>query len=665
MTHPTGAADVGGGTTPAPGPIHAPHLPGITGLRGIAVAAVVAYHLEYLPGGFLGVDLFFVLSGFLITTLLLRSPPVGAGGLRTWWTRRFTRLTPAVMVVVLAVLVAFASSSGVVLDSIATLTWWQNWHLIFEGLPYWSGTPSPLRHAWSLSIEEQFYLVWPPVLMGLLAFSRRSRRRSPEVLVAAVAAALAAASFGWAGVLAMTSGVELSRIYFGTDTRAGALLLGCSAAALLRIRPLHGRARPGSEAAGVLAAAVLVLLCVVASPEQRWVYTGGLLLAAACSLMLIMVATRPGPAERLLEWAPLQWLGVRSYAIYLWSWPLQVLMEQAEVPRSLVTLLTVAGSLVLASISLRLVEDPLRRAEGWAHRLRPRRSAWLGGSALVVGAMVFAASSTQLTVAEQVAPQFERLPDPVPVVESTTTTICVPPPPSDPVPAFTGDITRFDRSTVERPVDPSGVPICADEVTKVLVVGDSTGRGAVNGLRRLGVTDLEVWDRTDLGCGLVSTDQDCPDWRTTWSQALDEIQPEVVLAYMRTSDDLVPGDEPEFTSPQGGELRRAQMTEATQLLGSRGARVIWVLPAAPLPLAAFYCDGVGIGSACDPNWVASWRADLAQVTAGAGVPTVDVQAWVDARAATADTDRPDGLHFSGPALDAHAAWLADQLRSVT
>ena len=368
MTLPTGAAGVGGGTALTPGRTHGPHMPGITGLRGIAVAAVVAYHLGYLPGGFLGVDLFFVLSGFLITTLLLGSPPEGLAGLRTWWTRRFTRLTPAVAVVVLAVLIAFATRSGVVLDSIATLTWWQNWHLILEGLPYWSGSPSPLRHAWSLSIEEQFYLVWPPLLLGLLAFSRRSRRRSPEVLVAAVAAALAAASFVWAGVLAVTSGVELSRIYFGTDTRAGALLLGCSAAALLRIRPMHRRAGPRSDAGGVLAAAVLVLLCVVASPEQRWVYTGGLLLAAACSLVLIMVATRPGPAERLLEWAPLQWLGVRSYAIYLWSWPLQVLLEETELPRSLVTLLTVAGSLLLASISLRLVEDPLRRANGWARR---------------------------------------------------------------------------------------------------------------------------------------------------------------------------------------------------------------------------------------------------------------------------------------------------------
>ncbi|HMV73910.1 MAG TPA: acyltransferase family protein, partial [Microthrixaceae bacterium] len=112
-------------------------LPGLTGLRGIAVVAVVAYHLGYLPGGFVGVDLFFVLSGFLITSLLMSRPPVGAAGLRRWWARRVRRLTPAVAVVVLAVLALFLTRSGIALDAVATMTWWQNWHLIAEGTSYW------------------------------------------------------------------------------------------------------------------------------------------------------------------------------------------------------------------------------------------------------------------------------------------------------------------------------------------------------------------------------------------------------------------------------------------------------------------------------------------------------------------------------------------------
>jgi peptidoglycan/LPS O-acetylase OafA/YrhL len=639
------------------------HMPGITGLRGIAVSAVVAYHLGYLPGGYLGVDLFFVLSGFLITSLLLTRPPVGASGLARWWSRRFTRLTPAVGLVVLVVLVAFASRPGVVLDAVATLTWWQNWHLIAEGQPYWAGSPSPLRHAWSLSIEEQFYLVWPLSVMGLLSLARRRGGVVPERLVAGVAAVLAVASFAWAALLASGGEVPLSRIYFGTDTRAGALLLGCTAAALLRLRPPTGAVSARLGALGVTAAVGLAALSVFTTPEQRWMYTGGLVLAAACSLVVILVAARPGPAERLLDRAPLQWLGVRSYAIYLWSWPVQVLSEDRGLSKPLVAMVTVVASLVLSSVSLRLVEEPMRRAGGWARRLTPRRSAWMGGAAAIIAAMVFAASSTQLTVAEQVAEEFERLPDPT--VPSTTTTTCVPPPPSEPVPTFSDDTTQFDRSTVERPVDPSGTPYCMDAVTKVLVVGDSTGRGAVNGLRRLGASDLEVWDRTDLGCGLVSTEADCPDWRATWAAALDEVDPEVVVAYMRTSDDLVPGPDPDFTSPEGAELRRNVMNEATDVLSSTGAQVIWVLPAAPLPRGAFYCDGIESGSACDPAWVELWRADLDEIATLRGIPTIDVQEWVDGRPATVETDRPDGLHFSGPALDAHASWLLDQVRSVT
>jgi peptidoglycan/LPS O-acetylase OafA/YrhL len=645
-------------------------MPGLTGLRGIAVAAVVAYHLGHLPGGFLGVDLFFVLSGFLITTLLLRRPPELPHGLARWWLRRFTRLTPAVVVVVIVVLVAFATRSGVVLDGVATVTWWQNWHLILDGQSYWAGSPSPLRHAWSLSIEEQFYVLWPISLIGLVGLARR-RRMNPSALVTVVAAVVSGASFAWAGVLAATGDVDLSRIYFGTDTRAGALLLGCAMASARVSRRRAGTdARQGSDqrvvptsatAAALGAALVLVVLASVATPEDRWVYLGGLLLAAGCSSVLILVASRPGPMETVLQQPVLQWLGVRSYAVYLWSWPLQVFLEGQGVSGLALTAVTVAGSLALAHVSLRLVEEPLRRGSGWARRFRPRRVAWGAGAAALGVALLFAASSTEPTAGELVSQEFERLPDPVQA--STTTTTCTPLPPTAPTPTFTDDTTGFDEATVQQPTDPSGVPYCDDAVTKVLVVGDSTGRGAVNGLRRLAAADLEVWDRVELGCGLTA-DPDCADWRTLWSGAVRQIQPEVVLAYMRTTDDLVPGDDPEFTSSEASDLRRSLMREATGILGAEGAQVIWALPAAPLPRGAFYCRGEGEGTPCDPAWVQLWRDDLAAVAAETGVTTIDVQAWVDERDATLDTDRPDGLHLSGPALDEHARWLADRLRSA-
>jgi len=639
-------------------------MPGITGLRGVAVAAVVAYHLGYLPGGFIGVDVFFVLSGFLITSLLLRNTPTTAAELGRWWSGRFTRLTPAVVVVVIAVLIAFATVSGITLDSIATLTWWQNWHLILEGTPYWSSDASPLRHTWSLSIEEQFYAVWPPVMILCLALARRLRGRRPQLAVAGVAITLGTASFAWAAHLAMAGGTGLSRIYFGTDTRAGGLLLGCAAAAVLHDRAIRAASHRLTAAAVVASLGIAVLAWTV-TPETRWTYTGGLLAVTGCSLILILAARCDGPVTTAMSWTPLQWLGVRSYAIYLWSWPIQLLLQDRApgLPLVAVAAITVLVSLGLSALSLRLIEEPMRHASAWARRLTPRRTAWFGGAVLLAVAMVFATNSTQLTATEQVAKEFERLPDPT--VPDTTTTTCAPPPPAAPAPTWSDQSTQFERATVEKAPDPTVAAECGRSVRRVLIVGDSTGRGAANGLRRLAPPDLEVWDRTDLGCGLVSAEQGCPDWRTVWPAEIAQIQPDVALVYLRTSDDLVNGEDPPFLSAEAAALRQSEMATATQLLSSGGAKVIWVLPATPLRRGSFYCDGDPTDTPCDGAWVTQWRTDVAAVAAQAGAGMVDVQQWIDSRPDTVETDRPDGLHFSGPALDQHASWVAEQIRGVS
>ncbi|HTO01817.1 MAG TPA: acyltransferase family protein [Microthrixaceae bacterium] len=638
------------------------HIPGLTGLRGVAVAAVVAYHLGYLPGGFLGVDVFFALSGFLITSLLLASTPASPRELARWWGRRFTRLTPAVAVVVVAVLVAFATRSGVVADAGATLTWWQNWHLIFEGQPYWASSPSPLRHAWSLSIEEQFYAFWPLTLVFSLMLGRKLRPGRPQLVVAAVAIIGSLASFAWAFHLALEGNAALSRIYFGTDSRIGTLLLGCATAALL-----HGRSVkiPGWLATGGSAVSLLGLgaLTVLATPETRWTYTGGLLAAAFLSLALVIGSTKDGPFATALSWAPLQWLGTRSYALYLWSWPTQVLLEERlpNLAKPLVALTTVAASMVLAEVSLRLVEDPLRRRTSWALNPKPRRAAYLGGAIAIIILLAFAGSSTKPTAVETVAKQFEQLPDPT----TTTSTTCPPTPPTT-APAFADQSYEFDPLTVVTAQDPSA-PVCGvNTVTRVLVVGDSLGRGAANGLRRLNDPGLEVWDRTVIGCGMQPASAECPDRHETWPAAVAQIDPDVVVVYLRTVDDLVPENDPPFLTPEAESIRRNEMVDATMALSSAGARVMWALPAAPLDIGAFYCDGRHSDSPCDPVWVARWRDDVTAAAAIAGASTFNVQAWVDARPPEgARTDRPDGLHLSGAALDAHAAWLADQIHHLT
>ena len=677
---------VGSVSSPHPGaarssrPPTAWNLPGLTGLRGIAVVAVIAYHLGYLPGGFVGVDLFFVLSGFLITSLLLRHPPQGPSGLTAWWARRVRRLTPAVAVVVLAVLVLFLTRSGIAMDAFATMTWWQNWHLIAEGTSYWASSPSPLRHAWSLSIEEQFYLLWPMLLVGLVALSRLLHRRfrhrllRPPIVVAIAAAIGAVVSFAWAAWLASGTDADLSRIYFGTDTRAGALLAGCAMAAWMQRRAERRirvrRVRPWTTRTAVLAAIALCVLCVTLTPDASWTYRGGLAIAAAAALVLVAACTGPGPIGTALSWDPLQWLGTRSYAIYLWSWPTQLLLQEhwPDLPLALVAAATVAVSLVLADVSMRFVENPLRFRSGWAQAVRPRRAAWGLGVVILAVIGLLAANSTVETQAEKVAKEFEKVPDPTtttatslgpakgnaPVV-APTTTICVPT--TVAAPQFSGG-TVFDPSTVGDVADPTGSGCGA---TRVLVVGDSTGRGAANGLRRNASDTLEVWDRTVLGCGIQATKPNCPSWRDIWPKAVAEIRPQVVLVHMGISTDLVPGPEPRFLSAEASQLRQQVIGEAMDALRAGGARVVWALPAVPLDQGTFYCGGARRGTGCDPAWILKWDSDVIAAAAPRGVTVVDLDSWVASRGRTL-ADRGDGLHFSGEGLDAEAAWLAPQLR---
>jgi peptidoglycan/LPS O-acetylase OafA/YrhL len=651
------------------------NMPGLTGLRGVAVCLVIAYHLGHLRGGFIGVDVFFVLSGFLITTLLLDDTPRTPAKLCRWWGRRIRRLTPAVAVTVFVVAIAFATTSGIALDGLATLTWWQNWRLVLEGSSYWAGSPSPLRHAWSLSIEEQFYLLWPPLLITAAFAARRSRLRSATPVVAGMATLGAVASFVWAAQLAGGVGTDLSRVYFGTDTRAGALLIGCAVGAIVHRRPPLPTGRV-LTAGALVATGVIGTLAVVMSPDQAWAYRGGLLAAAVAAVTVVTASSRPGPVSTVLAFAPLQWIGVRSYALYLWSWPTQIFLETrvADVPRWSVTLLTVAVSLVLSSLSLRFVEEPLRHGNSWATALRPRRISWVTGTAALVVVLLVAAGSTRLTVDEQLAIEFERLPDPVttttpdevrelapePEPQVVTTTTCVPGV-HPPGPAWGDDTSEYDPATVEAGADPLGTN--CEGVTRLLVVGDSTGRGVANGLRRLAPQGLEVWDRTELGCAIVSKETGCPYWREIWPRAIQEVDPDVVLLYMGVSGDLIDGPDPSFHSDRAGQLRHAVANEAIDVLSAKGAHVVWSLPPVPLPPnGLFYCEGTTVESNCDPTWVDRWTADIRSVTAQRGAGTVDVRAWIESRPATLHQDRPDGLHLSGPALDAHAGWLDPQLR---
>ena len=407
---------------PQPTPAGAARRPGLDSVRGLAVAAVVAYHLGYLSGGFLGVDVFFVLSGYLVTGLALSErDETGSLGLRAFWGRRVRRLAPALFVVVPAVVaaaVAFDWDRTVFdrlgWDATATLSWWANWREAFGGDGgYWSSAPSLFRHAWSLAVEEQFYLLWPLVLTGAFALAAR-RRAAAASTVAAVGAALAAASATWALVLAHRLGdADLSRVYVGTDTRIVTPLVGCVLAALLHprhplVRPRRAPApavdpdsapspdEPGTaawaraaRAAGLVAAVALAVLVARVEVADPALYRRGLLPAAAVlAAVVVLGAGTLGRTEPVTAW-----LGRRSYAIYLWSWPIQQILHRWRpgASRGEVAVATVAAALVLAEVSWWMVERPAQRRLGWAARPVGRRvvAAVLVGVAVASVAVAF------------------------------------------------------------------------------------------------------------------------------------------------------------------------------------------------------------------------------------------------------------------------------------
>ncbi len=472
------------------------HRPGLDGLRGMAVVAVVAYHLGYLRGGFLGVDVFLVLSGYLITGLAIgEMGDTGGLSLRAFWGRRVRRLVPALFVVVLVVtLVALAIGwprdqlHALGWDGVATLTWWANWRQV-QGPSYWANGENLFRHAWSLSIEEQFYVVWPIVLVGAAAVARRTRR-SVVPIVGGIALAGALASAVWQVVLShRLADADLSRVYVGTDARAVAPLLGCALACLLAgRRPAALVAGPVGRAVGAAGALVLLVLVVGAEVASPALYRNAILVASSVASAAVVARTSAvSDGDRsVLGWATTtrttRYLGLRSYAIYLWSWPIQVLVSfrWPELPKAVVALITVALSLSLAEVSFRVLEDPIRRRTGWASRARFRRPAW-GGVAL--GAVAVLAAAFVLAVPP---PLHER----VNTAEAATEALR---------PVETTTIPTGSTTTA-----PPGEP----EPLKVMVTGDSVawtvGYYKPTNPFPEGIASID--SRAIIGCGLLASE---------------------------------------------------------------------------------------------------------------------------------------------------------------
>ncbi len=378
-----------------------PYQPGLDGLRALAVAGVFLYHagVSWMPGGFLGVDLFFVLSGYLITSLLLHEFSAdGKIDLLRFWGRRARRLFPAVALVILFALLATLTIARDDLgrtraDALSAIVYLTNWHEIIASHSYFNefGRPSLLQHLWSLAVEEQFYLVWPVLLMFGL---RRLHPRNMMVLTGVLA--VASCTLMW---LLYNPGGDPSRVYYGTDTRAFTLLIG----ALLAFSwPSARKAmrlwRHGATAIDAVAAAALIgvlVLFVTLQDYEPWLYHGGFLLMACAGAVLVAGVSYPGGRlGQALGWEPLRWLGARSYGIYLWHWPIMQLTRpnvDVSMHGPLLVLLQAAATVIAAALSYRYVEMPIRNGEA-EQRLRAfldrhtphQRLAWVAGTGAAV-----------------------------------------------------------------------------------------------------------------------------------------------------------------------------------------------------------------------------------------------------------------------------------------
>ncbi len=490
---------------------------GLDGLRAVAVALVVTYHLfPRLPffGGFVGVDVFFVISGFLITALLIR--PSRAGALGTWprfldfWRKRARRLLPA-LVLTVTVCASFAWLLGGDLlvhirrQVIGAATFSYNWVSIASGTDYFTGTaPELFRNMWSLAVEEQFYLLWP-LLLTLLMFLPRNGLRIAVVLFGAAASAI------WMIVL-VSGGADVTRAYFGTDSHAFGLLLGAGLA--LATVNMHRwswvPSRTGQLGLVVLGFVGLAAVVVVALiPERPTVGTfpGTLLLASIGTAMAIFASIWPhSHFGRALDNAPLRYVGDRSYGIYLWHWPVLMLVLAAfkvpghgvEVPWH-IGLTVLAATMLAAALSYRFIEMPVRQqgfrgsirlmgeslAGRSGSRMRPIAVLAVGGVALFGTSAAVAAtrteSSAQIAIREgqeaiqrMLEQQASHTDEPTPSATISTPVAPEPEPTTPPAPeptvGPTTEPTPTPEPTPESEPEPVIISVTGDQM---LAIGDS------------------------------------------------------------------------------------------------------------------------------------------------------------------------------------------------
>jgi peptidoglycan/LPS O-acetylase OafA/YrhL len=633
------------------------YQPGLDGLRALALVAMLAFHDDRLQGGFLGLTTFFTLSGFLITGLLLSEfGSTKRVALGRFFGRRFRRLLPAALIgIVVAAFVSFALHDGQTslnfrFDALAALADVANWRFLISGRAYANllATPSPLLHYWSLSVEEQFYLLLAPLIVVVLALGRGRHRLLVGVLVA-----LSALSFvdGWFMV-----NQSIDRAYYGTDTRALEFLIGALLAVVMSRRTLSKGQSRTIAAIGPLVLVALAVGCVIAQVTDVGLFRGGLLLFACGSALVVLAACEPGPVRRLCSIPVLVWLGRISYGVYIFHWPVFIWLNQARTGLSPLPLtgLRMAVTIGLAVVTYALVEQPIRHQRVVTGRTRwvaaPAALTVAAAGALIVGAVApplaatFAPETSQAAVLREAQREQETSPETQPVASHGKDDAAAPAP---------------------RPV------------RRIMIVGDSVALTLGRGIERWGAQPgVTVLNDGVIGCpllvgvdvrgywGVATRDADMCQTHKTWPKYLAEFEPDLVLALYGAWDvydasfdhgrTWVSAGMPEFN-----RFYRGQVEDAARRLGATGAHVLWITPP---------CFAANEGS-LDPNavWYDSKRVDVLTriehaVAADNGMGVTDIAH--DASCPVDFGTRPDGVHYSDSGADVTTAKLAPLLRQV-
>ena len=481
------------------------YLPGLDGVRALAVLGVLLYHgdLTWMQGGFLGVDVFFVLSGFLITTLIVEEySRTGRIDFKRFYLARARRLLPALllMLVVVGMLAAFIyrdSAASFRADAIASLFYVTNWWYVFSDTSYFEaiGRPPFLAHLWSLAVEEQFYLIWPAVTLLLL----RWRGRRGVFYVALVGALLSTA---WMAFLAITNGypqeADPSRAYFGSDSHIMGLLLGAALAMVWRPGRLSTRLTAGAKAV-ITAIGIVSLLTVIwffwqVGEYSNFIYRGGFLVLSGVVCVLIAAASHPGaPFGRMLGSQPWRYIGQRSYGLYLYHWPIYVITRpDLDIPLDGPALLGLRLGLtfLVAELSFRYVEMPIRRGAIGAFLARwrgaePDERAYIGRRVLASSGVAIAALGLMGAGLATAKPPDQAIPadvaEAIGIADGGPTEILIDEPSAAPSGGATAEPSDDPGGNAEPgPTSPDGLPTNANGT--LTAIGDSVMLGVASQL---------------------------------------------------------------------------------------------------------------------------------------------------------------------------------------